>query len=288
MKASVETLGSESGNARTRKAGAGDGIRLYLKYVLVSLRSQMQYRASFVMLSLGTFLTTFVEFIGLWALFDRFTNLRGWTLPEAALLYGMVHTAFAVAEALGRGFDIFPGMVKNGEFDRILLRPRSTALQIAARHVDVLRVGRFSQGLLVLLWAAWAVEVDWTLLDAALVVGSVLGGAAIFIGLFVMQATMAFWTIESLEIANTLTYGGVETAQYPLEIYNSWFRRFFTFVVPLACINFFPAIAILDRPAPPGFQSWIPWCSPMVGFVFLALSVKIWGIGVRHYHSTGS
>jgi ABC-2 type transport system permease protein len=248
----------------------------------------MQYRASFIMLSLGTFLTTFTEFIGLWALFDRFTNLRGWTLPEAALLYGMVHTAFAIAEALGRGFDIFPGMVKNGEFDRVLLRPRNTALQIAARHVDVLRVGRFSQGVLVLLWAAWTVEVDWTIFDSALVVASIVGGAAIFIGLFVMQATMAFWTVESLEIANTLTYGGVETAQYPLEIYKDWFRRFFTFIVPLACINFFPAIAILDHPVPPGFQIWIAWCSPIVGFGFLALSIGIWGIGVRHYHSTGS
>ena len=48
-----------------------------------------------------------------------------------------------------------------------------------------------------------------------------------------LQATLAFWTTETLEIVNTVSYGGVETAQYPLSIYRPWFRHFFTFVVPL-------------------------------------------------------
>ena len=79
---------------------------------------------------------------------------------------------------------------------------------------------------------------------------AVAGGACLFSGIFVLQATMAFWTTESLEILNTLTYGGVETAQYPVWIYRPWFRRFFTMVIPLACINYFPALAILGRADP--------------------------------------
>ena len=44
-------------------------------------------------------------------------------------------------------------------------------------------------------------------------------------------------TVESIEIVNCLTYGGIETAQFPLSIYRPWFRSFFTFVVPLVAIN---------------------------------------------------
>ena len=64
-------------------------------------------------------------------------------------------------------------------------------------------------------------------------------------GILILQATLAFWTIESLEIANTLTYGGVEAAQYPLDIYSRWFRDFLIFVVPIGCVGYFPIVRIL-------------------------------------------
>jgi len=60
------------------------------------------------------------------------------------------------------------------------------------------------------------------------------GGIALFFGLMVLQGTMSFWTIESLEVANVVTYGGVQAAQYPLSLYNGWLRGLLTFVVPLA------------------------------------------------------
>ena len=135
-----------------------NAIRLYLRYVGISIRAQMQYRASFAMLSVGNLLASLIGFVGLWALFARFSSLRDWQFAEVALFYGMVNVAFAIAEAMARGFDMFPGRIKSGEFDRVLLRPRSTALQIAAQEVQILRVGRFAQGLAVLLWGAWKLE----------------------------------------------------------------------------------------------------------------------------------
>ena len=104
----------------------------------------------------------------------------------------------------------------------------------------------------------------------------------------ILQATLAFWTTEGLEIMNTLTYGGVETAQYPLSIYRTWFRRFFTFVVPLACVSYYPALAILERTDPLGSPSAFQWLAPLIGLLFLCLCLHVWRIGVRHYRSTGS
>lgn len=99
---------------------------------------------------------------------------------------------------------------------------------------------------------------------------------------------MAFWTVESLEIWNTLTYGGVETAQYPLSIYQPWFRRFFTFVVPLACITYFPVQLILARDAGVGADRLGHLLAPAGGFVFLLLALLVWRRGERKYQSTGS
>ncbi len=267
-----------------------DQMRLYGRYTSISLRGQMQYRASFVMLAFGNLFATATEFAGIVALFTRFGSLRGWRLAEIALFYGMVGMAFAIAEATGRGFDVFATMIKSGDFDRLLLRPRGTAFQVAAQELQLMRVGRLAQGLVVLLWAMPRVHTAWTPARLALLALSVGGGACLFYGLLVLQATLAFWTVESLEIMNTVTYGGTEVAQYPLSIYNPWFRRFFTFVVPLACINYIPARVLLpDAPATHSAAPlWAAWLAPFVGMAFLAVTLQVWNVGVRHYRSTGS
>lgn len=263
-------------------------LRLYLRYIAISIRGQMQYRASFVLMSFGQFLTTGIEFLGIWALFDRFGNLRGWSLPEVALMYGMVNVAFSFADTISRGFDQFGNMVKGGDFDRILLRPRSALLQVAGQDFPMMRVGRLIQGAAVLGWAVAALEISWSVGMVLLIVLGILGGTCIFIGLFILQATLCFWTTESLEILNTMTYGGVETAQYPLSVYRPWFRAIFLYVVPLACANYFPAIAVLGRDDPIGAPAGIGWWSPFVGVLFLLVTMRIWRLGVRRYRSTGS
>jgi ABC-2 type transport system permease protein len=260
---------------------------LYRRYLGVSLRGQMQYRASFLLLALGELVGTAIEFAGIWALFSRFGNLRSWRLPEVALFYGAVHVAYALGAALATGFDTFDQLVKSGDFDRLLLRPRSTVLQLAGQDLALRRLGRFTQGLIVLVWAGSALHLPWTPGRLGLLVAAIAGAACLFYGLIVLQATLAFWTIESLEVMNILTYGGVETASFPLAIYERWFRRFFTFAVPLGCVCYYPMLAVLDKPDPWGAPAWVGWVSPLAGVLFLLLALRIWRLGVRHYCSTG-
>lgn len=210
------------------------------------------------------------------------------TLTEVALLYGMANVGFAIAEAFGRGFDMFAAMVKSGDFDRLLLRPLGTALQVGASQVQLMRIGRLTQGAAVLGWAAWTLGLDWGVAEVALLVAAIASGACMFVGLFVLQATLAFWTIDRLEIVNTVTYGGVETTQFPLPIYDRWLRWLFIAVIPLACATYFPALALLGRSDPLGAPAWVPWIAPAIGPPFLVLALWIWRFGVRHYRSTGS
>ena len=253
-----------------------NALCLYGRYIGISFRSQMQYRASFIMLSVGHGVMTGLEFLGIWVLFDRFTALDTWSLPEVAFFYGLINIAFALCDAFSRGFDLFASTVKSGDFDRLLLRPRSTALQLAGQELTLKRIGRITQGLVVLLWASHALELAWTPDKLFLVLLTILGGACLFYGLIVLQATLAFWTTESLEIVNTVTYGGVETAQYPLAIYREWFRRFFTFVIPLACVSYYPALGNLRAPRSLGFRPVVPMAGPGRGpALFRGLSARL-------------
>ena len=262
-------------------------LRMYWRYADVSFRSQMQYRGSFALRAVGLFLATGTEFLGFVALFQRFGQIRGWELPHMALFYGIISVAFATAEAAARGFDIFPQLIKSGDFDRVLVRPRSAALQVLGQEFQLMRAGRWAQGVMVLSWAAWRLDV-WSLANVALLVVAIAGGTCLFAGLFVLQATLCFWTTESLEIFNCTTYGGVEAGQFPLSIYRPWFRVFFTFVIPLATINYFPVHAILSLDDVLGSTRVMQWLSPLAGVIFLAVCLQFWRAGVRHYTSTGS
>jgi viologen exporter family transport system permease protein len=266
----------------------GDAIRLYGRYAAASVKSQLQYRASAVMTALGVFLITTSEFIAVWALFDRFGHVRGWTLPEVALFYGVISITWALCDAISRGFDNFAQIVKSGEFDRVLLRPRSTVLQLLGQELTLRRFGRLVQGIAVLGYAFAAGTIAWTIGRAVLLVVAIACGICVFLGILVLQATSAFWTVESLEVWSSVTYGGLTAGQYPLAIYRSWLRDLFIFVFPIGCATYFPGVAILGRADPLGTPPIVGWLAPLAGPVFLAACLQVWRIGVRHYRSTGS
>ncbi|MXY55537.1 MAG: ABC transporter permease, partial [Gammaproteobacteria bacterium] len=183
---------------------------LLYRYLSISLRGQLQYRASFLMAALGNLLNCVIELAGIWVLFDRFGNLSGWSFAEVAFFCGAVNATYAIGELMATGFDQFGTLyVKTGDFDRLLLRPRSTVLQLAGHELSLRRLGRLLPGLVIVI-AAWAaldlpLEAD----RLALLAFAMAGGVAFFFALMVLQATMCFWTTESLELMNILTYGGV-------------------------------------------------------------------------------
>jgi ABC-2 type transport system permease protein len=263
-------------------------LRLYVRYAGVSIRGQLQYRASFWLQTLGAFAVTGIEFGGIWALFDRFGAIGDWSLAEIAMFYGLISVSFSIADAFARGFDLFGNMVKGGDFDRLLARPRSTVLQLLSQELTLRRAGRLTQGVIVLAWSIAALELDWSIADAAVLTLAVVGGVCLFTGLVILQATSAFWTTESLEVWNAFTYGGVSMSQYPLAIYRPWFRQVFTYLIPLGCVTYFPVVAVLDRPDPLGTSTLFQWLAPLAGVAFLLVALQAWKVGVWHYRSTGS
>nr|WP_234196805.1 ABC-2 family transporter protein [Pseudacidovorax sp. NFM-22] len=271
------------------RRGSMGNARLFLRFAAASIAGQARYPASALMLAAGQFLATGIEVVGIWALFDRFGSLRGWSLGEVALFYGLVHAMFALADMLGRGFDVLgTELLRTGAFDRLLLRPRPVALQLMGHDLRLSRLGRLLQAGLVLAFGSVQAGIDWTPAAIAVAVFAVAGGVALFLGILVLQGALAFWTVESLEIANVFTYGGVEAGQYPMALYARWFRRLLTFGVPLACVAYYPALMVLGRADPLGAPAWVGAVSPLAGFVFLGLAFGVWRLGLRRYASSGS
>ncbi|MBT2729683.1 ABC-2 family transporter protein [Bacillus sp. ISL-75] len=260
-------------------------MRIYFKYLLILFKSQMQYRTSFWLLTLGQFFIPFSIFAGLYFLFERFGQIKGWQFFEVALCFGIIHMAFALSECFARGFDAFSSLVRNGDFDRLLVRPRSTFIQVLGSKFEFTRFGRLLQSTIVLVGALIHLNIEWSMVKAVTLMLMIVSGVLIFTGIYILAATLCFWTIEGLEVVNIFTDGGREMAQYPLNIYQKWVARFFTFVIPFGTVNYLPLLYILGKS---GGTEIFYMLIPAAGSLFILPCLLVWQVGVKHYRSTGS
>jgi ABC-2 type transport system permease protein len=261
---------------------------LYSRLVRAQLRGQMQYKVSFLLSLIGTSLSCLTEFGAVVVLFSRIPLLAGWSLPEVALLYGLSGVSFAVAELFAAALENFQVHIVLGTFDRVLLRPRGALFQVMSEDFALRRLGRVAQAMLVLVIALRLLTIDWSFDRLVLLGVALLSGTVIYFAIFVLGATFCFWTVQAKEATHVFTYGGDGLASYPLDIYRGSVRRFFTFVVPLAFVNYEPALYLLGRSDPLGLPDGARLLSPVAALAMAALAHYGWQQGVRHYQSTGS
>ncbi len=263
-------------------------LPLYFRLIGAQIRSELQYRASLLAETFGAFIITALDFVAIAILLSRFQGIAGWTLAEVALLYGVSTISFSLAELHAGGFDFFDQLVVRGEFDRLLIRPLGAFFQVLAEAWPLRRFGRLSQGLIAFGFALSVLRPAWGFLDWVFLAVTMVGGVLFFLAIFVIGSTACFWSPQTSELTNIFSYGGQLMTSYPMSIYERWMRHFFTFVIPMAFVNYYPALYLLDKPDPFGMPRWLAFLSPFVAAAMFGAALAFWRLGVRHYQSTGS
>ncbi|PZG99793.1 transporter, partial [Streptomyces sp. NTH33] len=236
------------------------------------IRSTMAYRASFVMTTFGNFAASGLDFVAILLMFSRVDALGGYPLPEIAFLYGLSNAAFGLADLAIGSMDRLGRRVRDGTLDILLVRPAPVLAQVAADRFALRRLGRVTQGALVLGWALTRLDVDWTPLKLLLMPVMVVSGCGIFCAVFVAGAAFQFWAQDASEVQNAFTYGGTTLLQYPPTVFGKELVRGVTFVLPLAFVNWLPALYVLGRPYPLGLPRWAAFAPPLVAVGCCALA----------------
>ncbi|MFJ5843475.1 ABC transporter permease [Streptomyces sp. NPDC092903] len=265
-----------------------EGVRAYGLIAAMWLRSTMAYRASFVMTAFGNFAATAFDFVAIMLMFSHVDALGGYTLPETALLYGAAGTAFGLADLVMGSMDRLGRRVRDGTLDTLLVRPVPVLAQVAADRFALRRLGRITQGVLVLGYALVTLDIDWTFARVLMVPLMLLSGAAIFGAVFVAGAAFQFFAQDASEVQNSFTYGGNTLLQYPPTVFAKDLVRGVTFVVPLAFVNWLPALYVLGRPYPLDLPDRVAFLPPVVAALCWVVAGLAWRAGLRAYRSTGS
>lgn len=257
--------------------------KLYLHYVSINIRCMMQYKTSFLLTAIGQFLVSFNVFLGIFFMFQRFSKVEGFTYSEVLLCYAIILLEFAFAEMTARGFDTFSGMVRSGDFDRVLVRPQNEIVQVLGSKFELTRIGRIIQAVVMFAYGVIKSDVNWNLPKIGAVLFMLIGGTAVFSSLFLIYAALCFFTLDGLEFMNVFTDGAREFGKYPIGIYGKKMLLFATFIIPYALIQYYPLLYILDRRS-----SILYMLLPLAACWFLIPALLLWRFGVRHYKSSGS
>ena len=102
-----------------------------------------------------------------------------------------------------------------------------------------------------------------------------------------IEAILCIHSVKSVELANTLTYGGRSACQYPIDTYPQPLRVLFTVVAPFALVMHVPASHILGKPLF-AWPLWTAFAAPLTGFVLFGIMYLLFRQALRFYRSTGN
>ena len=258
--------------------------RIYGRFLRMHVLSGLEYKGWWLMV-LQVLLTCVLDPLGTVLMFLRFGSIGPWSVERILLIYAMAVTSFGLAESFCRGFDYFPYvMIRDGNFDRLLLRPRSLFTQAAASVFHIHRLSRPAAGLAVMLWCLGRLGAAPTAANIAMLAMALAGGLVMYAGVFVMTSGIAFFTVKALDWIIVFTNASYQVARIPKEYMPGFLKNMFTFFMPMLVVSYYPASAVCGW----GDSPWLGWLALPAGVAFFGASLLVWRVGVRHYRSTGS
>lgn len=265
-----------------------DTVKLYLRSMGMLLKSQLEYPASFIMQTLAQLVMEAGELLAVILIVDRFDRLNQWTPGDLYFFFGLMSVTFYLTEIFGRGITgAFPGLVRSGQLDTMLLRPRGVLTQVLCSAVDPRRIACIAVGTAALVMGSRMSQIQWTFLKALALGESILLGILLVLGLFMIEAVFCIHSVKSVELVNALTYGGRSACQYPIDVFPRSLRTVFTVVAPFALTLHVPAAYILGKPLY-GWPDAAAFFCPLAGAAVFSIMYAVFRRAMRYYRSTGS
>ena len=265
-----------------------DTIRLYIRSMGMLLKSQLQYRTSFILQTLAQLVMEGGEMLAVILIMNRFERLNQWEAGDLYVFFGAMSITFYLTEIFARGMTgNFPSMVRTGQLDTLLLRPRGIIMQVLCSGTDPRRITCIAVGVASLAIGSRMSGVQWTVLKVLAMGESFLMGGMLILALFMIEAIFCIHSVKSVELVNALTYGGRSACEYPIDIYPRPLRVLFTVVAPFALTLHVPFAWILGEPLY-GWPAWTAFVCPLAGIAVFGIMVVLFNRAIRFYRSTGS
>ncbi|MCH5164947.1 MAG: ABC-2 family transporter protein [Clostridiales bacterium] len=259
-------------------------LKLYPKYVSMSLRSGLSYKADSIIMMLSFAVTEAVSLATIYLIVGSVPTLGVWTFQTLAFLFGFVLIPKALDHIFTDNLWILAyWAVRHGELDIYMTRPLNPLYQFVAGTFKWDGIGEFIVGIVVMSVFAPMTGIVWT---ASGIIGLILCaflGIFCFTGIKLLFASLAFWVKNAGIFLNTV-YNFANYAKYPVRYMGKAFASIMFFVIPFGLFLYYPVECLITGES----IWWAVLYSSIAALVLMTLSLFMWHSGIKRYESAGN
>ncbi|MDB4969856.1 MAG: transporter permease [Myxococcales bacterium] len=258
-------------------------LRLFVVQLRASVQVTMQYRAEFFV---GVFMALFYvawNLIPMFVLWGQRTTIAGWTLEEAALVTAWFTLLRALLDgAVQPSLQAVVEHIRKGTLDFVLLKPADAQFLVSTAKFEVMNFFDASAAVALVLWALHRLHrvPSPAQIGAALLL--TVAAAALLYALAILVISAAFYVVR-LDNLIYLFNSVFDAGRWPASVFRGTWRIIFTFVVPLALMTTYPALALLGR-----LETSTTAIALGGALAFVIVARAVWKRSIGHYRSASS
>jgi ABC-2 type transport system permease protein len=217
----------------------GATTRFATALVIMSIRSAMAERASFV-LRVALMAMNNAIFFTFWiVLLSRVPSIRGYELGDVAVLYGIVALAHGLAFFVAGGIQYLSRVIHDGELDALIAQPKPTLLYAIGLRSQPSGLGDVVSGIVML-----ALSGRVGVLGIPLVIAASLAGAIVLVSTAIVLHSAAFWLGRTDSASRQLYETTLMFSLYPDTLFTGPLRWILFTIIPAGFVGYLPATLI--------------------------------------------
>lgn len=257
--------------------------RLIWVQARASIATSMQYRADFLIEGFMSLYWLAWNLIPLLILYDQRDTVAGWDFPAALVVIAWFTVLRGVLEgAINPSLIDVVDRIRTGGFDYVLLKPADAQFLVSTSRFEPWRLVDIAGGFAIAVYAFAKMGVTPAPADIALAAVMLISAAIVLYSLWILVVCASFWVVK-LDNLTFLFTALFDAARWPVHVFRGAWRFLFTFVIPLALMTTYPAMALMGRID----AETVAAC--LAGAVGVAVvSRLIWRAALRGYTSASS
>jgi len=262
---------------------AGRYWRLFRVQVRSSVLLGLQYRADFVLDGLVSLFWTLTALVPLFTVFHLRQSVAGWSFEEALLVVGWFTLLEAILEgAINPSLTAVVEHIRKGTLDFVLLKPADAQFLVSTARFEPWRSTNVITALV--LWSFAFVRMGRlpSLPGSLAAVLLLLVATSVLYSLWILTVSAAFYVVKIDNLTN-LFNSIFDAARWPSTVFRGLWHVFFTFVIPLALMTTYPALALLGR-----LDGGTALRALGGALAFVVLARAVWKRSIGHYRSASS
>lgn len=263
-------------------------LEFYWKVLTLQYKSRASYRINFYSTFVAVVLTLVVNMCMIWVIVKKFNVLAGWEPWQIVFLFVFSRIVQGLFWSFAGGVVEMSKIILSGNMDRYLVTPRSALLMITSENAYIWRLLYNIGFFFLLIYCSIKVNLEISVGQVLLIGVFILSGAILLFSINLMIGSMAFWVLNVDEVNKLLELLMKQFIRYPIQIYGKVLAFIFSFIVPIAFVNYYPSAVLFEKGNNVIFGNQWGYASPIIAALFFFLALKVWRLGLKNYSSTGS